>query len=238
VGLDAIDLVAARDAGVRVTYTPGLLTGDVADLAMLLILSALRRHVEGHELVKSGRWEAERPALGRSPSRKKLGIFGFGRIGSAVAERAAMFGMEIGYCAREAKPVPHIRFPDIAGLAQWSDILLLSAPGGVETDRIVDGAVLEALGPAGLLVNVGRGSLVDEEALAEALHAGRIGGAALDVFAREPHVPERLLSAPNLTLSPHIGSATIETRRAMADQAFGNAASFLAGRPLRDEVPL
>jgi lactate dehydrogenase-like 2-hydroxyacid dehydrogenase len=238
VGLDAIDLAAARQTGVRVTYTPGLLTADVADLAMLLILSALRRHVEGDKLARSGRWETARPALGRSPAGKKLGIFGLGRIGSAVADRAAVFGMEIGYCARGAKPVPHLRLPDLVGLAQWADILLLCAPGGAETDRLVDAQVLADLGPSGLLVNVARGSLVDEEALAKALHTGAIAGAALDVFADQPRIPERLRSAPNLTLSPHIGSATVETRRAMADHAFGNAAAFLAGRPLRDEVPL
>jgi lactate dehydrogenase-like 2-hydroxyacid dehydrogenase len=238
VGLEAIDIEAARAAGVRLTYTPGLLTEDVADLAMLLTLSSLRRHVDGHKLVEAGRWETERPPLGRSPAGKRLGIFGLGRIGSAVAKRAAIFGMEIGYCAREAKPVPHHRFEDIARLAQWCDVLLLCAPGGAETDGIVDATVLDLLGPGGMLVNVARGTLVDETALAAALRAGSIAGAALDVFADEPHVPESLRSAPGLTLSPHVGSATLETRRAMADHVFGNAAAFLGGQPLRDEVPL
>lgn len=229
VGHDGLDLAALRARGVRVTTTPDVLTDDVADLAIGLMLAVQRRIAANDALVRRGGWQAP---LGRHASGRRIGIFGMGRIGTAIAARAAPFARALLYTARSPKPVPWRFLPDIASLAAESDVLILAAPGTPATARIVDAAVLENLGPAGVLVNVARGSLVDEDALVAALWAGTIAGAGLDVFADEPHVPEALRTMEQVVLAPHQGSATAETRAAMAALVLANLDAHFAGEPL------
>lgn len=229
VGTDGIDLAACRARGVRVTTTPGVLTDDVADQAIALMLAVHRRIAANDRLVRDGGWNAP---LGRRLSGRRIGIFGLGQIGNAIARRAAPFAGEILYTARSAKDVPWCFVGDIAALAEASDVLVLAAPGGAATRHVVDAAVLDRLGPHGVLVNIARGSLVDEAALVAALRAGRIAGAGLDVFAEKPQVPPALRSMDQVVLAPHQGSATHETRAAMAELVLANLDAHFAGRPL------
>lgn len=229
IGHDGVDLAALRARGVRLTLTPDVLTDDVADLAIALMLAVLRRVAASDRLVRGGGWTAP---LGKRASGRRIGIFGLGRIGHAVALRAVPFAGELLYCARSEKPVPWRFVPDIAVLAEASDVLILAAPGGKETRAIVDAAVLDRLGPQGVLVNVARGSLVDEDALIAALAAGRIAGAGLDVFAHEPQVPMALRAMDQVVLAPHQGSATEEGRAQMRALVLANLDAHFAGRSL------
>ncbi len=239
VGYDGVDVAAARSRGVMVTHTPDVLNDEVADTALGLMLCAARQLPQADRWVREGRWVSEGPMpLTRSLSGKRLGLVGMGRIAKAIARRAQAFGMPIAYTARSAKPELPFRFvPDVAALAADSDFLVVITPGGEGTRHLVDARVLRALGPKGILVNVARGSVVDETALVQALEQGVIGGAALDVFEREPQVPEALTRMPHVVLAPHIGSATAETRQAMADLAFENLARHFDGLAVRTPVP-
>lgn len=237
IGTDAVDLVHARARGIRVTTTPGVLTDDVADLAMALLLAGMRRLTQADRFVRAGRWPTDRMPLARKATGKRLGILGLGGIGRAVARRAEGFGMEIAYTNRKPADGAPWRFvPDPVRLAADSDILVVAVTGGTATRHLVDRAVLDALGPEGLLVNVARGSVVDEEALVAALAEGRLGGAALDVFANEPHVPEALFAMDQVVLVPHQASATQETRTAMGELVLANLAAYFAGEPLPTPV--
>jgi hydroxypyruvate reductase len=230
IGTDAVDLEHARARSVRVTTTPDVLTEDVADLALGLMLAASRRICVADRFVRSGAWPHEHLPLAAKVSGKRLGIFGLGRIGSAVACRAAGFGMQIAYCDHD--PIAGAAYyfqPDLEQLARDSDFLVIAASGGPATRGLVDRPVLDALGPAGVLINVARGSVVDEPALVAALADGRLGGAGLDVFAHEPDVPKALWDMDNVGLQPHQASATVETRRAMADLVLANLAAHFAG---------
>jgi len=229
IGHDGIDLAALRARDVRLTLTPDVLTEDVADLAIALMLTVHRRVAANDALVRSGGWAAP---LGRRASGRRIGIFGLGHIGHAIALRAAPFAGELLYSARSEKPVPWHFLPDIAALAEASDVLILAAPGGAETQKIVDAEVLDRLGPGGVLVNIARGSLVDEAALVTALAEGRIAGAGLDVFAHEPQVPEALKTMPQVVLAPHQGSATEEARGEMRALVLANLDAHFADRPL------
>lgn len=229
IGHDGIDLDALRARGIRLTLTPDVLTEDVADLAIALMLGVQRRVAANDALVRGGGWAAP---LGRRASGRRIGIFGLGRIGHAIAERAAPFAGELLYSARTEKPVPWRFVPDIAALAEASEVLILAAPGGAETDGIVNAAVLDRLGPGGVLVNIARGSLVDEEALVAALAEDRIAGAGLDVFVHEPQVPEALKTMPQVVLTPHQGSATEEGRAEMHALVLANLDAHFAGQPL------
>jgi lactate dehydrogenase-like 2-hydroxyacid dehydrogenase len=239
VGYDGIDVAAAKARGVVVTHTPDVLNDDVADLALALMLAAARQIPAADRYVRAGDWEAKGAMpLARKMSGARVGIVGMGRIGQAIATRARAFGMPVAYTARSAKPALPYRFvPAVQALAAESDFLVLITPGGAGTRHLVDAAVLQALGPKGILVNVARGSVVDEAALVDALERGVIGGAALDVFEDEPRVPARLKALPQVVLVPHIGSATAATRQAMADLAFANIQAHLAGQPLPTPVP-
>ncbi len=239
VGYDGVDVAAARSRGVMVTHTPDVLNDEVADTAIGLMLCAARQLPQADRWVREGRWESDGPMpLTRSMSGKRLGLVGMGRIAKAIAQRAQAFGMSIAYTARSAKPeLPFRHFADAAALAAESDFLVVITPGGAGTRKLVDARVLQALGPKGILVNVARGSVVDEEALVQALQQGVIGGAALDVFEREPQVPEALRRMPHVVLAPHIGSATAETRQAMADLALDNLVRHFDGQPVRTPVP-
>jgi lactate dehydrogenase-like 2-hydroxyacid dehydrogenase len=239
VGYDGIDVATAKARGVVVTHTPDVLNDDVADLAIGLMLCAARQLPAADRYVRAGAWETQGPMpLARKMSGARLGLVGIGRIGQAIARRAAAFGMAIAYTARSARPaLPYPFLPTVEALAAQSDFLVLVTPGGAGTRHLVGASVLRALGPQGILVNVARGSVVDEAALIAALEQGVVGGAALDVFEDEPRVPARLKALPQVVLAPHIGSATTATRQAMADLALANLQAHFAGRSLPTPVP-
>lgn len=238
-GYEKIDPYALTKRGVRLTTTSPALADDVADAALLLMLAARRDLVRAHAYVQSGEWARSGPyPLQSSVKGKRLGIAGFGAIGQALATRGRALGMKIGYLARSPKPVEGSYFASIHELAEWADVLALCLPGGEGTRGIVSAAVLQALGPQGTLVNVGRGSLVDEEALIQALRQGTIASAGLDVFATEPAVDPRLTTLPNVTLLPHHASGNVETREAMARLMVDNLLAHYAGLPLISEVAL
>jgi len=239
VGYDGVDVAAAKARGIVVTHTPDVLNDDVADLALGLMLCAARQLPAADRYVREGAWAARGPMpLQRKMSGARLGIVGMGRIGQAIATRAAAFGMAIAYTARSPRVAVPWRFvPEVLALAEQSDFLVLITPGGAGTRHMVNAEVLRALGKKGILVNVARGSVVDEAALVQALEDGVIGGAALDVFEDEPRVPARLMALPNVVLVPHIGSATTATRQAMADLAFANLQACFAGQPLPTPIP-
>ncbi len=237
VGYDAIDLGAAQAGNIAVTNTPDVLTDDVADLALALILDSQRRISRGDRYVRSGTWVKGGMELGTALTHHKLGIVGLGRIGMAVAKRAAACGMRIAYHGpRRKSDAPYPYFAGLVELASDSDILVLTLPGGAGTRHLVNAEVLAALGAKGTLVNVARGSVVDEAALVAALQSGALGGAALDVFEDEPRVPAALLAMENVVLQPHVGSATHGTRAAMGQLVIDNLAAHFAGRPLLTRV--
>lgn len=239
VGYDAVDMDKLRARGIRLTNTPDVLTDDVADLAIALMLALYRRIPAADAYVRQGDWAAKGPApLAHRASGRRIGILGLGRIGRAIAARAAPFAAEIVYHSRKpvaGAPWRYAESPE--ALAAAVDILIVATPGGSATAKLVNRAVLDGLGPDGVIVNIARGSVIDEPALVAALVEGRIAGAGLDVFADEPHVPAELLALENVVLMPHQGSATIETRTAMGQLTLDNVAAYFAGRPLLTPVP-
>jgi len=236
VGFDKIDLDLARSRGVRVVNTPDVLTDDVADLAVGLTIALLRRLPQGHAHVLAGKWASAEMPLASKVSGKRIGIVGLGRIGRAVAKRFAGFTDKIAYTDIVRHEVAYRYHPDAVSLAGASDVLVICAAASASTRRIIGAAVFDALGPSGALVNVARGSIVDEPALVAALQEGRLGGAALDVFEDEPNVPAALLTMANVVVTPHVASATHETRRAMGDLMIDNFDAFFAGKPLPTAV--
>ncbi|HEY6432069.1 MAG TPA: 2-hydroxyacid dehydrogenase [Acetobacteraceae bacterium] len=231
IGTDAVDLERARSRRVRVTTTPEVLTDDVADMAIALMLAVARRLCANDRFVREGRWPGGSVPLGRKVSGKRLGIIGLGRVGRAIARRAEGFGMTIGYTdLRPVEGAGYRYYPTVAEVAREADFLVVAASGGVGSRGIVNAGVLDALGPEGVLVNVARGSVVDEPALVAALSERRVAGAGLDVFAHEPEVPAALREMQQVVLQPHQASATLETRRAMADLVLRNLEAQFAGR--------
>ena len=225
VGYDTIDLAAARERGVVVTNTPGVLDACVADTALALMLAAPRRIAEADRFVRAGRWPNEGFPLGTRMSGKRCGIVGLGNIGLQIARRAAAFDMEILYTNRKPRadaPAEYRYVPDIESLAAECDFLVLAVPGGAATRHMVNARVLDALGAKGWLINIARGTVVDEAALVSALQSKRIAGAGLDVFEHEPATPDAFNAMDNVVLLPHIASGTHETRRAMADLMVAN----------------
>lgn len=238
VGYDGVDVVAARERGIPVTHTPGVLNDDVADLAMGLLLAVARRIPQADRFIRDGGWPKGPMPLARKLSGSKLGIVGMGRIGQAIAERALAFRMSVAYTARSARGhLDYTYYPDAAALAEAVDFLVVITPGGAATRGMIDAKVLQALGPDGYLVNVARGSVVDQDALILALQNGTIAGAGLDVFVDEPNVPDALRALNNVVLTPHIGSGTRQTREAMGQLTFDNLHAHFAGRPLLTPVP-
>ncbi|WP_419686192.1 2-hydroxyacid dehydrogenase [Burkholderia theae] len=237
VGTDAIDLAAARERGIRVTNTPDVLTGDVADLGVGLALAMMRRIGAGDAYVRSGAWrDGDMPLVTRLYG-KRVGVVGFGRIGSTLARRLSGFDVELGYFdVAPRADSPYRFFGDLAELGGWCDLLIVTLAGGPSTRGLVDARVLDALGPHGYLVNVSRGTTVDEPALLDALERGAIAGAALDVFWSEPRIDPRFLALPNVLLQPHHASGTIETRQAMGWLVRDNLAAHFAGEPLLTPV--
>lgn len=237
VGYDGIDLEAARDQGVQVSNTPYVLTDDVADLAIGLLLATSRQIPAAQHFLESGAWADCGYTWTRKVSGSRLGIVGMGRIGEAIARRASAFDMPIRYFSRHPKPdLPHRFEPSLVELARWADALTVCVPGGTETNGLINTEILRALGPRGILINVGRGSVVDEAALIRLLHAGELGGAGLDVFNDEPRVPRELQGLPNVVLTPHMASATWQTREAMSKLVVENVRAFERGQRLATPV--
>ncbi|GGD57588.1 2-hydroxyacid dehydrogenase [Croceicoccus mobilis] len=239
-GIEHVDLEAARRAGITVTNTPDVLTDATADIAMTLLLMATRRAGEGERELRAGEWTGWRPThlLGSSLSGKVLGLVGFGRIARAMADRARAFGMRIAYHSRTPKPdMPEGSYhAELAGLLAASDVVSLHAPGGAETHHMIDAAMLKRMKPGAVLLNTGRGTLIDEAALVDALRDRKIAAAGLDVFENEPNVNPGLVDLPNAVLLPHLGSATLETREAMGMKVADNLDRFFAGQEPLDRV--
>ncbi|MFT3721624.1 2-hydroxyacid dehydrogenase [Pseudorhodoferax sp.] len=238
VGFDKVDVAAARARGIPVGYTPDVLNDCVADTAFGLVIDVARRFSAADRFLRRGSWLQGPFPLATRVSGKRLGILGMGRIGSVIARRASGFDMQVRYHNR--RPVegsPYGYEPTLESLARWADFLVVAAAGGAGTQHLVSREILAALGPQGFLVNIARGSVVDEQALAEALESGTIAGAGLDVYADEPRVPARLIACDNAVLLPHLASGTHETRRAMADLVLENLRSFFATGKVAVAVP-
>jgi len=232
VGVDAINLADAKQRNIIVTNTPDVLNECVADTALALILNTLRRLPQSEKYLRAGNWASRGPyPLTTSLGGKVLGVLGLGRIGEAVAKRAMACGMTIRYHNRSKKDVPYPYDPDPVTLAKNADVLVVVTPGGSGTAKLVGEKVLQALGPEGYLVNIARGSVVDELALLRYLQEKKIAGAGLDVFADEPRVPPEFFTLENAVLFPHVASATVETRKAMGDLQVENLRRHFAGKP-------
>ncbi|MET1078017.1 MAG: 2-hydroxyacid dehydrogenase [Pseudomonas sp.] len=228
VGHDALAVQGARERGIPVSTTPEVLNDCVADLAMGLILDTARGLSRGDRHVRAGDWGTRALPLGRKVSGKRLGIVGLGRIGQALVQRASGFQMAVRYHNRRPLVGSALTYePALLELARWADFLVLTCPGGPATEHLIDAPVLHALGPQGILINVARGSVVDQPALIHALQHGLLGGAGLDVYASEPQVPAALRALENLVLAPHIGSATEETRGDMEHLVLANLRAFV-----------
>ena len=231
VGYDNIDAAFAAAHGIVVTNTPDVLTDETADLAMALLLATVRELPQADRYLRAGHWLQKPYRLTASLRGRRMGIVGLGRIGKAIATRAEGFGLEIAYHGRKPQPgVPYLYYPTAEALAAACDILMIVAPGGPETRNMIDARVLDALGPDGILVNVARGTLVDEPALIRALQDGRILAAGLDVFAEEPRVPDAMLALDNVVLLPHVGSGSRPTRAEMDKLMVDNLVAFAEGR--------
>ena len=238
VGYDNIDIDAAAKRNIAVTNTPDILTADTADTALMLLLNIARRGVEGDVFVRVGRWQNSVLPLGACLAEKTVGIVGLGKIGSAIAKRCAAFDMNIVYYGRSEKDVAYTYYNDLKAMAQDSDFLVLACSGGLDTENLINHEILKALGPKGFLINIARGSVVNEEDLLIALKNRSIAGAGLDVFAKEPNVPEEMLKMDHVVLLPHIGSATAETRSKMGKVVIDNFLAHFEGKPLLTPVRL
>ncbi|WP_417843817.1 2-hydroxyacid dehydrogenase [Thalassospira sp.] len=234
VGYDSIDIPACTARGIKVTNTPDVLNDDVADTAIMLMLATLRRLVVGDRWARSGNWSKNGAMpLTTTLHSKKVGIVGLGRIGKAIASRAEPFGVELGYFGRSQQgDVGYQYFNDLLALAEWADVLVVACPGGDATRNLIDMNVLTALGATGYVVNIARGSVIDEPALITALRDGIVGGAGLDVFHNEPHMNPAFAELDNVVIYPHHASGTVETRDAMGQLVVDNLIAFFAGKPL------
>jgi hydroxypyruvate reductase len=237
VGVDAINLDDAKKRKIIVTNTPDVLNDCVADTALALVMNTLRKFPQSERYLRAGNWASRGPyPLTTSLGGKTLGILGLGRIGEAIAKRAAACGMKIRYHNRNQKDAPYPYDPDPVTLAKNSDVLMIVTPASAETNKMVGAKILDALGPEGYLVNIARGSVVDEPVLLRYLQEKRIAGAGLDVFADEPRVPPEFFTLDNAVLFPHVGSATVETRKAMGDLQIENLRRHFAGKPVLTRV--
>ncbi|MBT8147848.1 MAG: 2-hydroxyacid dehydrogenase [Gammaproteobacteria bacterium] len=236
VGVDGINFGITKPRNIQVTNTPNVLNDAVADIAMALVLISQRNLINADRFVRSGEWHNRPFPLSNGLAGKTLGILGLGSIGEDIARRALACGMNIAYHNRHKKDLPYRYCPGIGELARASDILVCMLPGGTETTNVINKEVLRELGPQGIFINVGRGSSVDERDLVDALQSNAIAGAGLDVYQKEPAVPKELLSMDNVILLPHVGSATVETRRAMGDLVVDNLLAWSRSEPLITSV--
>ena len=237
VGYDGVPVAYCKERGIKVTNTPDVLTDDVADVALGLILMSGRGFAKLNRFARAGEWEKKSPELTTKLGGRKVGILGLGRIGKAIAKRVSAMGMKVAYTGRSRQDVPYEYAPDLKRLAAGVDFLVVACPGGEATKNIVNADVLAALGSKGTLINIARGSIVDEPALVSALEAGTIKAAGLDVFADEPHIPAKLLAMENVVVLPHVGSATRETRQAMGDLCKANLDAYFAGKGVLTLIP-
>jgi lactate dehydrogenase-like 2-hydroxyacid dehydrogenase len=239
VGYDRIDATAAAERGVVVTNTPGVLDDEVADTALGLLLMTVRELPQAERYLREGKWQqsGSYPLTRATMHGRRMGILGLGRIGQAIADRVAPFGVSVAYHNRRRKDVGYRYYPSLVEMARDVDVLMIVIPGGDSTRHLVDAEVLKALGPEGIVINVARGSVVDEQALVDALRTNTILSAGLDVFEHEPEVHPDLLTLPNAVLLPHVGSATIPTRTAMANLVVDNLRNWLTHGTALTPVP-
>jgi len=235
-GYDGIDLAAAASRGIAVGHSPGANASSVADIAVTLMLAATRRLLVADAYVRSGDWAAAQPSPMMRPQAgmpgRKIGVYGMGEIGRKIAARVAAFETEVGYFSRSKHDVPYQYFPTLDALAEWCSVLMIAVRAGADTHHAVDANILNKLGKDGYVVNISRGSVIDQQALVAALTDQTIAGAGLDVYAKEPHAPDALTALPNVVLSPHIGGHTLESHVAMQDCVIANLDAFFAGKPL------
>jgi hydroxypyruvate reductase len=235
-GYDGVDLAAAATRGIAVGHSPGANASSVADIAVTLMLAATRRLTVADHYVRSGDWAATKPSPMMRPQAgmrgRRVGVYGMGEIGRKIAARVAAFETEVGYFSRSQHDLPYRYLPSLEALAEWCSVLMIAVRAGAETHHAVDGKILQKVGADGYVVNIARGSVIDQAALISALEAGVIAGAGLDVYATEPHPPDALTAFPNVVLTPHIGGHTLESHTAMQDCVIANLAAFFAGKAL------
>jgi len=235
-GYDGVDLAAAAQRGITVCHSPAANASAVADLAVTLMLAVTRRLLPADEYVRSGNWSAAKPSPLMRPQPgnpgRRVGVYGMGEIGRKIASRVAAFETEVGYFSRSRHDVPYQYLPSLEALAEWCSVLMIAVRVGVDTHHAVDANILRKLGKEGYVVNISRGSVIDQAALVDALAEGSIAGAGLDVFAKEPHAPDVLTGFPNVVLTPHVGGHTIESHVAMQDCVIANLEAYFAGKPL------
>lgn len=239
-GYDGVDLKAAAERGIVIGNSPAANASAVADLAMTLLLALMRRVIPADAYLRSSGWFGARPSPLLKPPRgmtgAKVGVYGMGEIGRKIAARVAPFETEVAYHSRSQHDVPYRYIGDLGELVDWCDVLLIAVRAGSDTQRIIDAAMLKRLGKDGVLVNISRGSVIDQPALVAALADGTIAGAGLDVFEQEPYAPDKLSELPNVVLTPHIGGHTLDAHVAMQDCVIANLAAFFAGRELPYKV--
>jgi lactate dehydrogenase-like 2-hydroxyacid dehydrogenase len=239
-GYDGVDLAAAAKRKIAVGHSPGANASSVADIAMTLMLAVTRRLLVADDYVRSGNWAAAKPSPMMRPQPgmrgRRVGVYGIGEIGGKIAARVAAFESEVGYFSRSRRELPYRYFPSLAALAEWCSVLLIAVRAGPDTHHAVDAEILRKLGADGYVVNIARGSVIDQQALVAALADKTIAGAGLDVYATEPHPPDALTAFRNVVLTPHVGGHTIESHTAMQDCVMANLEAFFAGRPLPYEV--
>src|SRR2546430_4564886 len=239
-GYDGVDLSAASQRGIAVGHSPSANAAAVADLAVTSMLAVTRRLLPADEYVRSGNWAAAKPSPLMSPQPgnpgRRVGVYGMGEIGRKIASRVAAFETEVGYFSRSRHDVPYQYLPSLEALAEWCSVLMIAVRAGADTDYAVDAKILRKLGEDGYLVNISRGSVIDQQALVAALADESIAGAGLDVFEKEPHAPDALTAFPNVVLTPHIGGHTLDAHVAMQDCVIANLETFFAGQPLAHPV--
>src|SRR6202051_4941710 len=239
-GYDGVDLAAAAQRGIAVGHSPAANASAVADLAVTLMLAVTRRLLPADNYVRSGNWSAAKPSPLMRPQPgnpgRRVGVYGMGEIGRKIASRLAAFETEVAYFSRSKHDVPYQYLPSLEALAEWCSVLMIAVRAGVDTHHAVDAGILQKLGKDGYIVNISRGSVIDQAGLVVALTDKTIAGAGLDVFEKEPHAPDALTAFPNVVLTPHIGGHTIESHVAMQDCVIANLEAFFAGRPLPYEV--
>jgi hydroxypyruvate reductase len=235
-GYDGVDLTAAAKRNIAVGHSPGANASAVADLAVTLMLTATRRILPADDYVRSGSWSGAKPSPLMSPQPgnpgRRVGVFGMGEIGRKIASRLAAFETEVGYFSRSKHDVPYRYLPSLEALAEWCTVLMIAVRAGEDTHHAVDAGILQKLGKDGYVVNISRGSVIDEQALVAALTDKTIAGAGLDVYAKEPHAPDALTAFPNVVLTPHLGGHTLESHTAMQDCVIANLDAFFAGQSL------
>lgn len=239
-GYDGVDLAAAAQRGIAVGHSPAANAAAVADLAVTLMLAVTRRLLPADNYVRSGNWSSAKPSPLMRPQPgnpgRRVGVYGMGEIGRRIASRLAAFETEVAYFSRSRHEVPYRYLPSLAALAEWCSVLMIAVRAGADTHHAVNGDILRKLGQDGYVVNIARGSVIDQAALVAALADGSIAGAGLDVYEKEPHAPDALTAFPNVVLTPHVGGHTLESHAAMQDSVIANLDAFFAGKPLPHPV--